>query len=181
MRELRAVVGVVVGDLVVVPGHQPRARRVGGLQVGVRLVERVPDAIVIQRVRFGGAVLADVIAPPRGLVDVVAEEDDQVEVLGQHPVIGPVVTLLVLLAGGEREAQPLDGGAGGRGGPGAPDGTGLAAGPEPVPVPASRLQALDFHVNRVGPPGRGRHRALLDDLAHALVAGHLPVDADDAV
>ena len=43
-RRVRAVVGIVVGDLVVVPDREPGEGGMGGLQVGIELVERVAVA-----------------------------------------------------------------------------------------------------------------------------------------
>ncbi len=123
--------------------------------------------------------MAHVVAAPRRLVDVVAEKDEQVEVVAGHAMVSAVVALLVLLAGREREAQPLERGVDGGRGPGPPDRTHLGAGAESVPVPASRLESVDLDVNGVGPRRTGRGRAPSHDLAHPVVAGHLPVDDDD--
>ncbi len=103
---LGLVVGVVVVDFVVVPGHDPRAGAVRGLQIGIGLVQRIARAIVIERVRLPARVLAHMVAPPGRLVDVIAEKDDEIGRVGDDVAVGAVVALLVLLAGGEGEAQP---------------------------------------------------------------------------
>ena len=101
--------GVVVLDLVVVPGGDERVAGVGGLEVGVGLVLGVPEPVVgagrpARRRRGGGAGCAG-----RVLVDVVAQVQDQVEVLlGQVPV-GGVVALLEVLAGDEGQVQATEG------------------------------------------------------------------------
>ena len=108
---LAGVAGVVVLDLVVVPDHEPRRRRVRGLQVGVAAVERVPVAVAGQLGRLGAVVAADDGAlaladgSGRSFVDVVAQPDEGVE-LGccDVPVRG-VEAGLVVLTGGVTEGQ----------------------------------------------------------------------------
>ena len=51
---------------------------------------------------------AHVLPAPGGLVDVVAEKGDEVRVVGDDVPVGAEIALLVLLAGGEGKAQPLD-------------------------------------------------------------------------
>src|SRR5690606_36510744 len=76
------VVGPVVLHLVVVEDHRPGERGVRGLQVGVGLVLGVPDPVVGQRLGLpGGGVRSADLAGLAGLVDVVAEEGHQVQVL----------------------------------------------------------------------------------------------------
>jgi hypothetical protein len=116
----RDVTGVVVGDLVVVPGHDPGMRRVRGLQVGVGLVEGVPQPVVLQR---HGLPVEDVGQHPVGvlalaargvdgvLVEIVTEMEDDIDVLLGEMTVGGEVPVVVRLAG--------DGGEGERGGPGA--------------------------------------------------------------
>jgi hypothetical protein len=100
-----------------------------------------------RRRRGGGAGRA----PWRVLVDVVAQVQDHVEVvLGQVPV-GGVVALLDVLAGHEGQVQATEGAARVGAGPGAADPAQVAAGPEPVPVAAARV---DLPVDRDRP---GRH------------------------
>ncbi len=112
---LPLVVGIVVVDFVIVPRHEPRRRRVHALQVGVLFIQRVAITVLVQRARFAGVVLAHMVAAPRGLVDVIAEKNHEIEVLARHVAIGAEIALFVLLAGRERETQALAGGAG-RGG-----------------------------------------------------------------
>ena len=121
------VVGVIVVDFVVVPGHEPRRRSVAALQVGIAFVERVTVAVLVERVGLAGIVLAHVIAAPRRFVDVIAEEHDEIEVFGRHVPVRRVVALLVLLARREREAQAFDRGI--RGGCSARAADGLTASP----------------------------------------------------
>src|SRR5262249_2607233 len=175
---LRAVVGVVVLDLVVVPGAEPRMARVRGLKVGVALVQRVTDAVFVERRRLARAVRPDVVRAPGGFVDVIADVDDQIEVVLAHVAIRDEVALLELLAGGEGEAETVAVSAGGRRGPRTTDPAHLASGAEPVPVPARGLELIDFDADRVRPRGRCGRDAPLDDLAHSIVGGHLPLDGD---
>src|SRR6059036_1378390 len=107
LEALRAVVGVVVLDLVVVPGADPGTRRVRRLEIGVALVERMADSVVVERAGLRRAVLAHVVPAPGRFVDVVADMDDQVEVVRQHVAVRGEVALFVLLTRGEREPQAI--------------------------------------------------------------------------
>src|SRR6185295_4222660 len=83
------VAGVVVVDLVVVPGDNPREGGVGRLQVGVGAVLGEALPVAVERGRLGPDVTADVAAgrlvdAGAGLVDVVTEVHDEVEVLFGH-------------------------------------------------------------------------------------------------
>src|SRR4030095_9106018 len=111
-----------------------------GLQVGVGLVERVAPPVAIEVGGFRTAMLADRRIPRRRLVDVVAQVDDEVEIVALEVVIGRVVAVLPVLAGGEGEAEPRgNGGRVGRGA-GTTDGRDLRAGAEAVPVGSPRLE-----------------------------------------
>jgi hypothetical protein len=152
--------------------------RVRGLEVRVALVQRVTDAVFVERRRLASAVGPDVIRAPGGFVDVVAHVDDQIEVVLEHVSIRDEIALLELLAGGEGEAEAVAVGAGGRRGPRTTDPAHLAASAEPVPVPARGLELIDFDADRVRPRGGRGRDAPLDHLAHAIVGGHLPLDGD---
>src|SRR4026209_2272237 len=69
---LRDVGCVVVLNLVIVPGQEPRARRVRCLQQGITLVEGVACPIVIERMALGRPVVADATLTAGHLIDVVA-------------------------------------------------------------------------------------------------------------
>src|SRR2546428_740677 len=132
---------VVVLDLVVVPGDDPREGGVRGLKVLVGPVLRVTIAVVGEAEAPAAlGILPHDVAAGVALVDVVAEEQHHVEILARHGGGGGVVALRVVLAGGEREAQ-IQHGADRRGRPRPADRALPAAGTEPVPVAASWLQA----------------------------------------
>jgi hypothetical protein len=114
------LVGPVVVELVVVPGDDPRVRGVGALQVRVRLVLRVAVAVVLERGDLPRRVRAGIAARGRVdvrrvLVDVVAEVQDDVQILLGQVVVGREVAVLVLRARDEREGHRVERGAGGRG------------------------------------------------------------------
>ena len=102
---LGPIVGVVVVDLVVVPGDDPGTGGMRILQVRIAPVQRMARAVVLERIGLRRAVAAHVVAAPVRLVDVVAEEGDEVGVIGRDVPVGAEVPLLVLLAGGEGEAH----------------------------------------------------------------------------
>jgi hypothetical protein len=152
------LVGVVVLDLVVVPGHQERKTGMRGAQARVRLVLRVTDPIV----REAADLVARLVQPRvRGiagtLVDVVAEMHDEVEVLCRDVAPRRVVAVGVVLTRGEGELQRVHG-AGDRRGSRA---TGRALREpdlEPVPVPRARPQARARHGPRARTPAAPRPR-----------------------
>jgi hypothetical protein len=146
--------GVVVLDLVVVEGDQERVAGVGGLEVAVGLVQGVADPVASQVGRLAANMAAGQVAPGRVLIEVVAQVQDHVTVvLGQVP-IGGVVAALEVLAGHHGQVQAAQGAARVRAGPGAADPAEVAAGPEPVPVVAARVEAVHLDVDGVG-VGRG--------------------------
>jgi len=107
---LRYVVGVVVLDLMVVPGDDPGERGVRRLQVRVVAVQGVAAPVAGELRGLARVVSAHVAA--RGvvlvrpvLVDVVAEVHDEVEILPGHVPVGRVVTVFELLTGGEGEGE----------------------------------------------------------------------------
>ena len=71
----------------------------------VGLVLGVAVAIVVERVELGADVLADVAVAAGAFIDVVAEVDDEVEVVLGHVVVGGEQAAFVVLAGGEGEAE----------------------------------------------------------------------------
>ena len=140
-------------------------------QVGVGAVELVLVAVLLQRYRFAARIGTNPVGA--GLVvglgvDVVAEVDDEIEVILGHRGVRVVVAEGVVLAGEEGEADLLVG-VGRQCGAEAANGTVLALSREAVVVLRVRLQALDLRLYReVG--GRDRGDLLLrDDLAEALV------------
>src|SRR5688572_26537423 len=82
-RVLRNESGVVVLGLVIVPRHNPRKRRVGGLQVWIGSVLRVSDAVILD----GCDLVSRQVGPLNGarsrrpLVDVVTEVNGKVDAL----------------------------------------------------------------------------------------------------
>ncbi len=150
------VAGVVVVDLVVVPRHDEREAGVRPLQVAVGLVERVAQPELVERDGLVGVLRGQLDAADAAgrrvdavLVRVVAEEDDEVEVLLRHVGVGVVEALLPLLARGVGEGHPVEAPVGcGRGA--RPGGRrGPVAGGEPVPVLAAGLEAAHVDVHRV--------------------------------
>src|SRR3546814_5508634 len=113
----------VVGDLVVIDGGDERVALVQGAQVGVGLVEGVAPSVVLEGHDLVARVVASTDVAPgaeAALVEVVAEVDDQVEVVALGPVpVGRGVPVLVVAARHDPHPQPVYGRAGGGGGAGA--------------------------------------------------------------
>jgi hypothetical protein len=171
---LGGIAGVVVVHLVIVPADEPGTGRVRRLQLRLALVERVACAIVVERVALGRAVTADAILAPGELVDVVAQVQDEVRLVGEHRLVRGVIAMLVLLARGDGEPQAFRSriACGRRGG--TTDRTARAAGREPVPVGATRFETAGLDVHGVRPV---RHRVLdtgTHDPTKLRVGGDLP-------
>ena len=168
----------VVLHLVIVEDHQPREGGVRGLEVRVALVDRVAVAVGGNGHRFRAVVLPRQRRRHPVLVDVVAEEQHQVEILLRHVLVGGVEAHLEVLARGEREADPLGRVSLRDERAGAPDRAPLATHLELVPVPAAGLQAVDVDVHRVREVGIREGHAAAHDAAHVFVGRHVPVHGD---
>ena len=157
------------------------------LQRGVALVLRVPVAVVRQRgelvqahplrrhVRAAGQPPARVV-----LVDVVAEVQHHVEVLGGQPVVRGPVAVLPVLAVDHPDAQPHRVRPRRRGGAGASDRADQPAGAEAVGVLPAGLQAAHVDVHRVRPLRPGERDAAADRVPEGRVGRHLPLHRDRA-
>jgi len=99
--------GVIVLYLVVVPGHDPRAGSVHGLQINVAFVQRTARAVVVQGQGSGRGHTAHSLAAATVLVDVVAQEHDGIEVFSAHVPVSAVKAVLPMLAGRIGQAQLL--------------------------------------------------------------------------
>ena len=97
---------VVVVDLVIVPRHQPRHRGVQTLKVFGGLVLGVAVSVVRERPGLAPHMTAYVAGAPRSLVDVIADEHHQVEVLGRQVPMRAVEAVLEVLARTQAEPQP---------------------------------------------------------------------------
>ncbi len=114
---------------------------------GIALVERVPVAIVVERDDVGDGVGAHRALHSRR-VDVVAEEDDEVEILiGGEVAPRGVVAVAVVLTRREPEPQPFGRRVRAGKGAGARDRRFPVAERESVPVRAIAPQAFDDGVH----------------------------------
>src|SRR4051812_34275968 len=169
-----AVVCVIVVHLVVVPGEDPRAGSMRLLQVGIAAIERVARAVSLERIGLRGTMAAHVVAAPARLVDIVAEEYDEVRLVG-HDVAGrPREALLVLLAESECDPHAAADLAGRRRRTRAPDAASRIARREAVPVPAFRLEPVDLDVYRMEPLRLSERLARAHHRLEAFIGGDLP-------
>lgn len=169
--------GIVVLHLVVVPRHGPGTGRVGGLQGRVALVQRVAVTVVGQRGGQAQAVRArQAVGTPgaRVFVDVVAQEQHQVRLVGHHMAPGRIVAMFPTLARRKGEAQRGGQVPGGRGRARAARGADGIAQHETVVVPAARRQAAQLHMHAVAERWHSRGFALVLDLCKPRIARHLP-------
>jgi hypothetical protein len=171
---LGVLASVVVVDLVVVPdGHERRAG-VQGPQVRVGLVEAVAVPVPGQVPGLVQLVGARAAVAPAALVDVVAQADDQIELLGGHVPLDHVPAARVALAGREADADGVHLRVVARQRAGAADLAGEVPDPEAVPVGRGRVEAVDVDVHAVAVLPRRGGQAGLEQLAEALVRGQLP-------
>ena len=149
----------------------------GGLQGGVACVQCVAVPKVRQRggvAQVVGARQVGGIFRRRVFVDVVAQEQHQVGLVGHKMVPGGVVTVFPALAGGKADAQRGGQVTGGRGRARAAGGADGIAQHEAVVVPATGRQAAQLHMHAVAERGQRGGLALLHDLGKACVVRHLP-------
>jgi hypothetical protein len=161
----------------------------GGLKIGVGLVERVAAAIVVERVDLAPDMAAHFVigaaiglerarAVVGALVDIVAIVEHEIHRLLCNVAPGGEQALLVVLATGGHEPQALDAGTGGRQRPGASHRAFLAPDPEAIPVGAIGGQPGHLDMDRVGQFGMGQCLALRDERLEARVPGHFPAHRD---
>ena len=98
-------VGVVVGDLVVVPHQQPRRRGVRGLQQRVALVRRVAGPVLVERPDLAALDMANRPVLRGVLVDVVTEEEDDVRALRDDMAPRGIEADVPALAAADDEAE----------------------------------------------------------------------------
>lgn len=162
----------------------------GGLRVGVGLVQRVAQPVAGEVDGLGGR-LAVADADERGgavavvavavLVDVVADVEHEVEVVaGGDGAVGGEEAARVVAAGDERHPQRVGLARDVAGGLGATDVAELAERLEAVVVARVGVEARHVDLDRVVAVGRGHDGAVRGDAGEALVTGDLPAHGDRA-
>jgi hypothetical protein len=173
----RVLAGVVVRDLVIVGDEKPWRSGMRSLQIRIGFVQRIAEAIVVERVALG------LLVRPHAhraaiLVDVVADVRNEVGPIGGDCAVSGEIALLVVLARRDREGEPLRHGAGGGCRARSADGALLPAAREAVPIVASGLEARCLDVHGVRPLRQRVGAAAPHDPAHALVSCDFPCDFD---
>ena len=167
----------VAGQFVVVPHRHHGVPGMESLEVGVGLVLAMTGAVVGQgQASSPGAVEARPLLPlGLRLVDVVAEVDDEVDVLLRQSGVGVEVAGGVVGAAHHPEPQPAGRAVGRRQRAGPTDGRVLAADGEAVPVGRGRTQARHRHVDGVVAVRRGPRRARGHRIGQRRIGRHRPV------
>ena len=124
-----------------------------GAKRRIAAVLGVAIAVVVDRQQLAADVLAHQVVAARVFVDVVAQVHHEIEIFLGHVLVGREEADLEMLARRDGESEPIDVRLRARKCARPADGTHLAAGAELVPVPAVRLEAGDFDMNRVRPVG----------------------------
>ena len=159
----------------------------GGLQVGIALVEAVLDPVTIEGVALHPELVGHRGVPrpaARGdsvLVDVVAQMEDHVGVLVRQVAVGGVEPVGPGGARGERHPEVLGTAAKCRCGLGPADRADLAAGAKPVEVLPARLEPAHVHMDRMAVLGGGPRAAVPGPPGERRILGDLPVDLDPSV
>lgn len=112
--------GVIVLDLVIVPRHDPRHGGMHGQQRRIAAVLSVSIAIIVERFDLAADMLPHSIVARRTLVDVIAQVQNQIQVIFQHMLVRGVKAGLEMLTRRECEPQRGRGGIRRRHGAGAP-------------------------------------------------------------
>ena len=149
----------------------------GQLQSGVAFVQGVAVTVVGQRGGVAQAVGARQVCGGFGggvFVDVVAQEQHQVRLVGGQMAPGRVMPMLPALARGKRYPQRPWQVTNRRRGARAACGAHRVAQHEAVVVPARGLQSLQLYMHAVAQRGQRGGLALLYDLGKACVLRHLP-------
>ena len=118
------------------------------------------------------------VVTPGTFVNVVAQMENEIEILLGHVLIRRVVTCFKVLARRNGKAQPIHPRPSGGKRSGAADRAHGIAGAELIPVPAVRLKAGHLDVHRMGPLGRRGDLPRLHDLRQAIIGRDLPLHFD---
>ena len=164
--------------LVIVPGRDDREGSGGGLQIGIGAVERMTNAILVQRERIGRAETANVGAgPERLLVDVVSDMQENIDLLRDHVPIGGKPAMFPMLAGREREAHArglrIDRGC-------ATDGARRSIEVKTVEISACWIEVDRLHMHCVPARRTCGDRTTAHDPAETIVVGDLHTDRSSA-
>ena len=150
----------------------------GALEGGIGFVEGVAGTVVVELEDLGAVVAAHALVVGGTFVNVVAQMDDEIEVLAGEVVVSGEEAGLVVLAGGEGEAEARGESIGRWGGAGAAGRAEFGADLEAIPIPPFGAEAADLDMDGVRPRRIGDGGAGLDDAAHGFVFGDLPGDLD---
>jgi hypothetical protein len=172
------LVGVVVFDLVIIPRHEAWDCGVERLQIGIGAVKRVAVAVPDQIDGRRTVVLAQHLVCVRThggfFVDVIAEKNDEIRILGRQVPVGAEISVLPVRAGGECETHPRELGVWRWRSARKPDRTLFAQRREPIPVGPPRPQARDLDVHRMRPMFVRFCCAACNHAAHTRIGRHLP-------
>ncbi len=150
----------------------------GGGEVRIGLVERVAGPVVVECRRLRRAVTSHGASAAAALVDVVADMQDEVQVVADHVIVRGEIALFVVLARSHCELEAREGRTLCRCRARAPDNAAHAASRKAVPIFAARFETLRFRVDRMRPFRRRVLNSALYDAAHVLIRRHLPLHGD---
>ncbi len=147
----------------------------GRRKIGVGLVHRMPDPVVLEGVRHRQVV----IAHPMGriaLIDVIPHVQDQVGRIADQMPVRREIAVLVVLAADQGESHLFERCATRGRGARTTDRTANTACRESIPVVGARLEALRLDVYAVGPLRCCVLDTVPDDGGHPLVTSDFPLD-----
>src|SRR6185295_12019511 len=145
------------------------------LEIRIESVKGIAVPVIAERSKLQAVVKPRASLLSSTLIDVVAEVHNQLDIfLGHVPVSGKV-TSLVMLAGGKGKGELVETTLRIGGGAGPPNGAHVSPRAELIPVLLIGLQTSDFYMDRMSEVGECGGAAFLDDSAHSLVGGDLPI------
>ena len=110
----RAVIGVVVSDLVVIPSHDPRRSGMGSLQIRIRFIQRIPITVILQAVARAAVVLPRTPRRIAVFINIVAHKQHHIQRFTRHVLVGAKIAVLVILTRSQGQSQGLAAGWGGQ-------------------------------------------------------------------
>ena len=175
VERLRPFVGVIILHFVIVPGDDRWNLRMQALQVRVEPVLRIAIAVGRQRRRFDAVAVAadDRSELLDGLVDIVAEKQDECRIFSGQVAVRGKIAVLVIGAGDKTEAQRRGRRTRRRQRRRMSGRTHRIAREEAVPIGSPGFEAGDIEMHRIGEGLFGTRATAAHDFGHARIARDL--------
>ena len=175
----------IVGCFVIVPGTEPRRRRMGRLEVRIRFVLCVTEPVIRQGQTLArGFVIASELPPHLAAIAVATVFVEVIARVKDRMSIAPTGDLPIGVEIAEGEIRARDHGDTEIRHPGGgkrscrSSGRHRLAGPEPIKEGLAGGQADNIHLDGVIPLGSGYEYARLNNIGEGPISRHRPVDGN---